>query len=77
MPAWLDEAASDVGAPQAVVDALVVRLAFQPLARLIADRPALRAAVLAEDRRQCAGRRQRLLDEAWRPERGARLDTMV
>ena len=61
------EAVSDSGAPQAVVDALVVRLGFQPLARLIADRPALRAAVLVEYRRQSAWRRQRLLDEEWRP----------
>ena len=61
------EAVSDFGAPQAVVDALVVRLGFQPLARLIADRPALRAAVLVEYRRECAWRRQRLLDEEWRP----------
>ena len=61
------EAASDFGAPQAVVDALVVRLGFQPLARLIADRPALCAAVLVEYRRQSAGRRQRLLDDEGRP----------
>ena len=61
------EAASNFGAPQAVVDALVVRLGFQPLARLIADRPALRAAVLVEYRRQNAGRRQRLLDDEGRP----------
>ena len=67
VPAWLDETASDFGAPQAVTDALVVRLGIQPLARLIADRPALRAALLAEYLRQCAELRRRLLYEEWHP----------
>jgi hypothetical protein len=67
LPAWLDETAGDFGAPQAVIDALVVRLGVQPMARLIADRPALRAALLAEYRRQSAAMRGRLLYEEWHP----------
>ena len=64
-PGWLDETADDFGAPQATIDALVLRLGFQPMARLIADRPALRAAVIVEYRQQCAELRRRLLDEEW------------
>ena len=71
------EAVSDSGAPQAVVDALVVRLGFQPLARLIADRPALRAAVLVEYRRQCAELRSAPAATKSGALRGARLDAMV
>ena len=41
--------------------------ASNPWRGLIADRPALRAAVLVEYRRQSAGRRQRLLDDEGRP----------
>jgi hypothetical protein len=65
VPAWLDETVDDFGAPQATIDALVLRLGFQPMARLIADRPALRAAVIVEYRQQCAELRRRLLDEEW------------
>lgn len=64
-PAWLDPRLSDFGAPQAVIDGLIVRLGFQAMARLIADRPALRVALLAEYRRQCAALRPRLLREEW------------
>jgi hypothetical protein len=65
VPPWLDDAADDFGAPQAVIDALVAQLGFQPMARLIADRPAFRAALIAEYRRQCVALRERLLDEEW------------
>lgn len=65
-PWWLDDTAADFGAPQAVIDALVVQLGFQGTARLIADRSAFRAAVIAEARRQCARLRERLLKEEWR-----------
>jgi hypothetical protein len=64
-PAWLDSRLSDFGAPQAVIDGLIVRLGFQGMARLIADRPTLRVALLAEYRRQCAALRPRLLHEEW------------
>jgi hypothetical protein len=64
-PAWLDPRLRDFGAPQAVIDGLIVRLGFQAMARLIADRPALRVALLAEYRRQCAAVRPRLLREEW------------
>jgi hypothetical protein len=65
VPAWLDPRLSDFGAPQAVIDGLVLRLGFQAMARLIADRPALRIALLAEYRRQCEALRPRLLREEW------------
>src|SRR5688500_14566326 len=65
VPAWLDETVDDFGAPQATIDALVLRLGFQPMARLIADRPALRAALIDEYRQQCAELRRRLLYEEW------------
>ena len=65
VPPWLDDAADDFGAPQAVIDALVAQLGFQPMARLIADRPAFRAALIAEYRRQCAALGERLLYQEW------------
>ena len=65
LPPWLDETAGDFGAPQTVTDALVVRLGFQGTARLIADRPDFRAALIAEARRQSAQLRARLLYEEW------------
>jgi hypothetical protein len=64
-PAWLDGRLADFGAPQAVIDGLILRLGFQAMARLIADRPALRAALLAEYRRQSAALRLRLIREEW------------
>jgi hypothetical protein len=67
VPAWLDETVDDFGASQTAIDALVLRLGFQPMARLFADRPALRAAVMVEYRHQCAELGRRLLYEEWRP----------
>jgi len=65
VPAWLDTRLMDFGAPQAVIDGLIVRLGFQAMARLIADRPGLRIALIAEYRRQCAAMRPRLIREEW------------
>jgi len=65
VPAWLDSRLSDFGAPQAVIDGLILRLGFQAMARLIADRPTLRLALIAEYRRQCEEMRPRLIHEEW------------